>query len=78
MKCVTGDKKSIAFSLVWAGVILLSAYLSQGENFASTALIFAITGWYISYHYFVKPQSAGCCRQKTSANASHVHNDGSN
>ncbi|MFC3095390.1 hypothetical protein DRW07_16140 [Alteromonas sediminis] len=78
MKCITENKQSVIFSLVWAGVILLSAYLSQGEDFASTALIFAITGWYISYHYFFKPQAAGCCRKKSSADGSQNVNDGGN
>lgn len=78
MKCVTGNSKSIIFSLVWAGVILLSAYFSQGKDFASTTLIFAIGGWYISYHYFFKPNSSSCCRKKSSTNGLNSNDDGSN
>lgn len=69
--------KSITLSLFWAGVILLSAYLSQGKDYTGTTLIVAVSGWYISYHYFVKPNSARCCKKKSYANGQNSENDGS-
>lgn len=77
MKCNNENMKSITLSLFWAGIILLSAYLSQGNDYAATTLIVAVSGWYISYHYLVKPNSASCCKKKSCANELNSHNDGS-
>ena len=69
--------KSITLSLFWAGFILLGAYLSQGKDYTATTLIIAVSGWYISYHHFVKPNSASCCKKKSCANGLTSQNDGS-
>ena len=77
MKCINENMKSITLSLFWAGIILLGAYLSQGKDYTATTLIIAVSGWYISYHHFVKPNSASCCKKKSCANGLTSQNDGS-
>lgn len=75
MKCFKENRKSIGFSIVWAGLILLTAYLSKDKDFASTAFIFAIGGWYITYHYLFRPNSMGChTRHSCSVNAKFDEN----
>lgn len=61
MKNIKQSTKMTLHSLVWAGIILLGAFLFKGHEDNSTLLIFMIGAWYISHHLFLNKSNKTCC-----------------
>lgn len=62
MNCILESKSLTAHSLVWAAVMLLAGFLSQGQERAATILIFLIGGWFISQHFISKKGKRASCK----------------
>lgn len=72
MKCFKPNKKILAHSVLWAAVMLLTAFFIKGQDYSTTVLIFMIGGWYFSHHLLTKSMgkgyscaSKGCNTEKT-------------
>lgn len=61
MKCLTQNKSIVANSLVWAAVILVTAFLAKGTDFAKYNFLLIVLGASFSHMQLTKARGKACC-----------------
>ena len=74
MKNIKKNTKMTIHSLIWAGTMLLGAFLLKEHEENSTLMIFMMGAWYISHHLFLNKSSKACC-MNTSNVLNHKEED---